>query len=178
MDYTVHGILQARIMEWIAFAFRGSSQPRDWTQISHIAGRFFTSWAIREAKNTEVGSLSLLQQIFLTQESTWGLLHCRQILYQLSYQDTIPDKRGFPGDSVVKNLPANAGDTGSIPGWGRFPGEGNGNPFQYSCLGSPMDRGAWWSTVHGGHKELDRTEQLSMHTSDKRSKKMSPVITR
>ena len=48
-DYTVHGILQARILEWVAFRFsRGSSQPRDWTQVSHIAGRFFTSWATRE----------------------------------------------------------------------------------------------------------------------------------
>ena len=50
MDYTVHGILQARMLEWVAFPFsRGSSQPRDWTQISHIADRFFTSWATREA---------------------------------------------------------------------------------------------------------------------------------
>ena len=49
MDYTVHGILQARILEWEVFHFsRGSSQPRDWTQMSHIAGRFFTSWATRE----------------------------------------------------------------------------------------------------------------------------------
>ena len=50
MDYTVHGILQARILEWVAFSFfRGPSQPRDWTQVSHIVGRFFTSWATREA---------------------------------------------------------------------------------------------------------------------------------
>ena len=46
-------------------------------------------------------------------------------------------------------LPASAGDVGSIPGSGRSPGEGNGNPFQYSCLGNPIDRGAWWATVHG-----------------------------
>ena len=56
---------------------------------------------------------------------------------------------GVPGGSVVKNLPANAGDTGSIAGSGRSPGEGNGNALQYSCLGNPMDRGAWWATVHG-----------------------------
>jgi len=50
MDYVVHGILQARILEWVAFSFsRGSSQPTDQTQVSHIAGRFFTSWATREA---------------------------------------------------------------------------------------------------------------------------------
>ena len=53
---------------------------------------------------------------------------------------------------MVKNLPANAGDirdVGSIPGLGRSPGEGNGNPLQYSCLGNPIDRGAWHTTVHG-----------------------------
>ena len=49
---------------------------------------------------------------------------------------------------MVKNPPANAGDLGSIPGSGRSPGEGNGYPFQYSCLGNPMDRGAWQATVH------------------------------
>ena len=47
---------------------------------------------------------------------------------------------GFPGVSVVKKLPANAGDTGSIPGWERSPAEGNGKPLQYSCLGNPKDR--------------------------------------
>ena len=56
---------------------------------------------------------------------------------------------GFPGGSVVKNLCANAGDVGSIPGSGRFPGEGNGNPLCHSCLGNPMDRGAWWAADHG-----------------------------
>ena len=52
MDYTVHGILQARILEWVAFPItRGSFQPRDQTQVSHIAGGFFTTWATREAQN-------------------------------------------------------------------------------------------------------------------------------
>ena len=55
----------------------------------------------------------------------------------------------FPGGSAVKNPPANAGDVGLIPGLGKPPGEGNGNPRQCSCLGNPMDRGAWWNTVHG-----------------------------
>ena len=50
---------------------------------------------------------------------------------------------------MVKNLPASAGDVHSIPGLGRFPGEGKGNALQYSCLGYPMDRGAWQATVHG-----------------------------
>jgi len=55
---------------------------------------------------------------------------------------------GFHGGSVVNNLPANAGDRGLIPGSGRSLGEGNGNPLQYSCLGNPTDRVAWWATVY------------------------------
>ena len=59
------------------------------------------------------------------------------------------DRLGFPGGSVVKNLLANSGGMGSILGLGRSPGEGNGNPLQYSCLENPMDGGAWWAAVHG-----------------------------
>ena len=61
----------------------------------------------------------------------------------------------FPGGTVVKNPPASTGDTrdaGSIPGSGRSPGVGNGNPLQYSCLGNPMDGGVRQSTVHGAAK--------------------------
>ena len=68
---------------------------------------------------------------------------------------------------VVKNLPANAGDLrdmGSVPGSGRSPGGENGNLLQYSCLGNPMDRGAWWATVHGIAKSWTRLKQLSTHT--------------
>ena len=65
------------------------------------------------------------------------------------YLQPLSLKEGFPGGSEVKNLPANAGDAGSIPGLGRYPGEGNGHPFQYSYLGHPLDRGAWWATVLG-----------------------------
>ena len=78
---------------WSGFPFsfsRGKrkvwSQPRDHTQVSHIASRLFTLWATRSPKSTGAGSLSLLQQVFLTQELNQGLLHCRQILHQLSYQ--------------------------------------------------------------------------------------------
>ena len=65
---------------------------------------------------------------------------------------------------MVKNLPANVGDEGLIPGLGRFPGGGNGNPLQYSYLENPTDRGAWWAALCGtGNKESDTTEQLSKH---------------
>jgi len=58
---------------------------------------------------------------------------------------------------VAKNLPTNAGNVGLIPELGRFPEGGNGNPFQYSCLGNPVDRGAWWATVRGGHRRVRHT---------------------
>ena len=62
---------------------------------------------------------------------------------------------GFPGGSAVKNPASTAedtGDAGLIPGWGRSPGGGNGDPLQYSCLKDPMDSGAWWATVHSTAK--------------------------
>ena len=64
---------------------------------------------------------------------------------------------GFLSGSVGKNVPANAVDMSLIPGSGRSPREGNGNPLQYSCLENPMNEGAWWATVHGVAKELDMT---------------------
>ena len=100
---SVHGILQASILEWVAVPFsRGSSWPR---------------------------------------AQTLGLLHCRQILYHLSHQGC------NPGGLDDKESTGNAGDPGSIPGSGRSPGEGNGNPFQYSCPENPMERGVWQATV-------------------------------
>ena len=158
MDYTVHGILQDRILEYVAFPFsRGSSLHRDRTQVSHIAARFFTSW------------------------SNPGLPHCRQIFYQLSNKGSprmleslaYPFSSGssrprnrtgvsciaggfftswttretplwvslsFLADSSVGEESAcNAGDQGSIPGSGRSFGEGIGYPLQYSGLENSMD---------------------------------------
>ena len=66
---------------------------------------------------------------------------------------------------MIKNPPANAGDirdVRSLPGLGRSPGEGHGNPLQYSCLENPEDRGAWWATVHGLAKSQTRLKQLAM----------------
>ena len=68
---------------------------------------------------------------------------------------------GFPGGSDGKASACNAGDLGLIPGLGRSPGEGNGNPFQYSCLENPMDGGAWWATVHGVAKSWTRLSDLT-----------------
>ena len=106
---SVHGIFQARILEWVTTSFsRGSSPPRDWNWVSRIAGRCFTVWATREVRAG----------------SPWG---------------------------------GNAGDLNSIPGSRRSPGEGNGNPLQYSCLENPRDGGAWRATV----AESDTTEWLN-----------------
>ena len=63
----------------------------------------------------------------------------------------------FPGGSGVKNPPADAGDAGWMPEWGRSPGGGNDNLLQYSCLGNPMDRGAWRATIMGSQEESDTT---------------------
>ena len=89
-------------------------------------------------QNTGVSSLALLQGIFLTQGSNPGLLHCRWILYQLSHKGSL-----WPGGSEGKASACNEGDLDSIPELGGSPGEGNGNPLQYSCLENSMDGGAW-----------------------------------
>ena len=96
----------------------------------------------------------------------WSLFHLSAPLVVDDAFRTGHREWGFPGCSVIKNLPANAGDTGGlhlIPGLGRSPGGGNGNPLQYSCLGNPMDRGSWWATVSGVSKSQTTERQLTTH---------------
>ena len=85
------------------------------------------------------------------------------------------NREGFPGGATVKNPPANAGNAkvGSIPGWGRSPGGGNGNLHRYSCLENSMDRGAWQTTVPGVTKKWNKTEQL--YTAQARKQKIFSV---
>ena len=114
MNYTVHGILQATILEWVAIPFsRGSSQPRCPTlQVDSLPAE-----PQERPKNTRVGSLSLLQGIFPTQESNWGLLHCRQILYQLSYQriSVVRPKWKHKGKGILGNVvQPSLGDTSFV----------------------------------------------------------------
>ena len=71
------------------------------------------------------------------------------MLLQRYFLDDISIKSGFPGGSDGRESACSLGDPGWIPGSGRSPGEGNGSSLQYSCLENPMDRGAWWATVHG-----------------------------
>ena len=80
----------------------------------------------------------------------------------ISYIITPIPKLGFPGGSEVKASASTAGDLGSIPGSGRSPREGNGNPLQDSCLENPMDGGAWWATVHRVAKSRTRLSDLTL----------------
>ena len=75
--------------------------------------------------------------------------------------------QGFPGGSEVKASAHNAGDLGSIPGLGISPGEGNGNPLQYSCLENPMDARAWWTTVHRVTKSQTQLSDFTFHSTHK-----------
>ena len=122
---SIYRIFQAKVLEWGAIPFS------EWRLLLHPIQKpwkqiFKCFWMIFLCMCTSVPSLHFLQS-----------------------------SMGFPAGSVVKNPPANAGDTrdaGSVPALGRSPGEGNDNPLQYSCLEKSMDRGAWWATVHVGVK--------------------------
>ena len=83
---------------------------------------------------------------------------------------------GTPGGSVVKNLPADAGDSSSVPGLVRSPGEGNGNPLQYSCLENFMNRGAWWATVHRVAKSQTRLSDQRLSIPIKLVKYYEPML--
>ena len=125
MDYTVHGILQARILDWVALPFsRGSSHPRIKPRSPALQVDSLPAEPQGKTKNIGVGSLSLLQQMFPTQESNWGLLHCRQIFYQLSYQgshSTLVSK-SQPLTQLAKGLHA----WGPVTQWAHPLGGGSG----------------------------------------------------
>ena len=97
-------------------------------------------------------------------------LHWKQCLAHRTecLLNKLSQEKGFFSGSVVKSLPANARNMGSISGLGRSPGEQNGNPLQYSCLGNPMDREAWWATVYGLAKESGMTWQLQQRVSQEK----------
>ena len=106
---------------------KSKSRFSDWTTTNH---RVSKNPSRRKGRKQLDGLAPLSNQ---AQSVNWGVYY----------------ENDFPGGSVVNNPPANAGDAGSIPGSERCPGEGNGNPLQYSCLGNPMDRRVWQATVHG-----------------------------
>ena len=105
--------------------------------------------------------------IYWEGESFQSLCRCNQVRMRLYWNiynlilTWLHLEWGFPGDSDSKKSACNAGDLDLIPGSGRSPGKGNGNPLQYSCLENSMNRRAWWATVHGGRKTLNMTEQVT-----------------
>ena len=101
-----------------------------------------------------ISSLSLFHQCILF----FKINFCGSIVDLQCFPHFRCTAKGFVDGTVVKNLPADAGDAGSVHGWGRSPGGGNGHPLQSSCLENPMARGAWRAAVHGGHKESDTSE--------------------
>ena len=164
--WTIQSMGFSRLEYWseVAFAFsRGSSQPRDQTQVSHIAGGCFTSWATCVYKclcfpsflgclDCSVGKRNPKRKSLRETRNVALLFFSTRIVW--TSQVVL----------VVNNPPASAGDirdTSLIPDLGRSPGEGHGSPLQYSCLENPMDRGARWATVHGvtrvGHDWSDFT---------------------
>ena len=97
---------------------------------------------------------------FCTVKETLNNIKRQPNKWEKIFANDVYSKEDFPGGTVVKNPPPNAGDAGDvglIPGLGRSPGGRNGNPLQYSCLRNPTDRGAWLATVHGVAKESDMT---------------------
>ena len=132
-DSSVHGILQARILEWVAIHFsRGSSQLRDRTWVSSNAGRFFTTEPPGnpplDKRHTPIISK---KEPFLSEVTCEFVVGFLVLFFNTD----------FPGGSDGKVSAYSVGDLGLTPGLGRSSGEGNGNPLQYSCLENPMDRG-------------------------------------
>ena len=146
--FSVHEISQAGILEWVAISFsRGSSRPRNWTHVSCIGRQILYHWGTWEAPSVSM--------VFLVKGSGCCFAHQRSFIRTadwLSYlvaEDTQVGKDLGPYGLDGKESTCGAGDWGSIPGSGRCPAEGNGNPLQYSGLENSIDKGAWQATVHG-----------------------------
>ena len=148
-DSSIYGIFQARVLEWVAISFsRASSQPRDRTRVSCIADRCFNLWATREAKWVLTSGQSSCPGLCVFQL----LLTLRQLNHRVDDVGICLVSASLVAQTV-KNLPA------VCRTWsGRSPGEGNGNPLQYSCLENPMERSLSGCSLWG-HKELDMTER-------------------
>ena len=185
MDYRVHGILQAIILDWVAIPFsRGSSQLRDWTQVSHIAGWFFTSWAMiwcefcfKKSKGRGRGWNYIDSFNVYATKLSWQLSkpNDTSIWQDLRRRQWHPTPVLFPGKSHGwRSL------VGCSP-WGHWGsdtterlhfhfslsciGEGNGNPIHCSCLENPKDGGAWWAAVYGVAQSRTRLKWLSSSSS-------------
>ena len=136
---SVHGILQARILEWCAIPLlRAFSQPRDWTPFSCIAGRFFTHWATREAQYSTKSHMILFASKPQIRTAIFEWRWREHLGQEVSLFAVLTKPQwDFPGGSEGKVSAYNVGNPGSIPESGRSSGEGNVNPLQCSCLENP-----------------------------------------
>ena len=135
---SVHGICQARVLEWVATSM---SYPTPREHLSKTPASRGTPLNVTGQPGREGSWRRMDTSISLrcSPETIRAWLICYPPI----------QKQASLVTQMVKNLACSAGDLGSIPGSGRSPGEGNGNPLQYSCLENPTDRGAWWATAHG-----------------------------
>ena len=114
------------------------------------------NWWKSESSNEDPAKPKIYKNLKNTRWLHFFLTIYFYFIYHLSH-------RGFPGGSDGKESACNAGDSGSSPGLGRSPGEGHGNPLQYSCLENSTDRGAWWATVHGVAKNKTWSSDQHFH---------------
>ena len=159
---SVHGIFQARVLKWVAISFsRGSSPPKDRTRSSKLQADALPS-------EPPGKSLRILEWVAIPFSRGWGQskCNCLDLLFR-SHEHVLPSEScntlhlillcemqvlsslGLKGLPESTESGRDAGDLGSIPGSGRSPGEGHGNPLQYPCLENSMDRGAWWAPAQG-----------------------------
>ena len=170
---SVHGISQARILEWVVISYsRGSSWSRDQT-----CGSWGSCISRGSLPLSHLGSPPLsrrpqflplgISPYSYSWQGSW-LLPGQMIWEKTKAASKMTATVALQVALVVKNPPANAGDirgASSIPGLGRSPGVGNSNPLQYSCLENPMDRGAWQATAHTVAKSQTQLKWLSMHVA-------------
>ena len=138
---TIHMVIQV----WILYLLRDESPVSLYTGI--LPWWLSTNFSIHPECHAPCSLLCLLNAYSL-------------FIYFFNINITQRRESGFPGSSVIKNPSANAGDMGSVPGLGRFHGEGNDNPLQYSCLKNPMDREAWQATIQRVTKTKHTEESL------------------
>ena len=158
---TVPGILQARTLEWVAISFSNEWKRKVKGMSLSSIRLLATSWTAAYQAPPPMGFFQarVLEWVAIAFSSPPIVslrvvpVHGPWALFKVHSQK----QEGFPGGSDGKESTCNAGDMGSLPGSGRYPGEGNDNPLQYSGLENSMDRGAWWAAVHVVTKELDRT---------------------
>ena len=131
------------ILEWVAYPFsRGSSLRRNQTGVSLMRKTALPQGGNMSRSPSQEDSLKSQAQLLMNiDREKKKKSHVSLILRHTIHLIESRERKGFPGGSAVKNPPANTRDSSSIPGSGRSPGEGNGNPLQYSCLENPMDRG-------------------------------------